>query len=264
MSTQIVEAMKGIAHEELKRLRMPELGVVTNIYPHSDQNDKDNYQCDVRLKNLDVELRRVQITTQVIGLAGIPRVGDLVLLVFVGGDFNQPIIVGRLYNDEDRPPVNDAEEIVYVAPHAKNPDVRRIYLEFPDGMSLTITDEQVNLNAGDTTLTIQKDGDVVVEAKGKVTVRADGDASFRSKGKMTLAASSIEINSRKALELESGTEMKMHASDVKMEADKNTEIKAQIMLNLESQMSLVAKAKQASGYTCDGPLIIRGQVVSIN
>ncbi len=260
----IVEAVKGIAHEELRKLRMPELGVVTNIYPHSDRDDKDNYQCDVRLKRLDVELRKVQIATQVIGLAGIPRVGDLVLLVFVAGDINQPIVVGRLYNDEDRPPVNRGEEIVYVAPHAKNPDVRRIYLEFPDGMYLTITDEDVSLNAGETTVRIQKDGDVVVEAKGKVTVKAGGDASLRSKGKITLAASSIEINSRKALELESGTEMKIHSSDVKIESDQNAEIKAQMMLNIESQMALTAKAKQAASYTCDGPLIIRGSVVSIN
>jgi uncharacterized protein involved in type VI secretion and phage assembly len=45
-------------------------------------------------------------------LANIPNVGDLVVVAFVGGHINAPIILGRLYNDEDLPPKNDVGQLI--------------------------------------------------------------------------------------------------------------------------------------------------------
>lgn len=230
----IVEAMRGIAKVELRKFRMPELGVVTSIFPHSSASDKDNYECNVRLKNSNVELRKVQITTQCIGLVGIPRVGDLVLVVFINGDINAPVVVGRLYNDEDRPPLNKAEEVVYIPPYARKPDVRRIYLEFPGGMIFRVTDDEVDVNAGETKVIIQRNGDVVIESKANVTIKADGDALIKSKGKMTISASSIKMDSEKDLNINSGSDMKIKSgtateitssSQMKVEAGAQMKIK---------------------------------------
>jgi len=205
----LVEAMRDVAQREVKKIRLPELGVVTSIFPHSSAGDKDNYECNVRLKNVNVELRRVQIATQCTGLVEVPRVGDLVLVAFINGDINAPVVIGRLYNDEDRPPINRAEEVVYIPPYARNPDVRRIYLEFPGGMILRITDDEVAVNAGETRVIVQRSGDVIVESKANVNVKADGDALIEAKGNMTFSASSVKINSKKDLNMESGTDMKI-------------------------------------------------------
>jgi uncharacterized protein involved in type VI secretion and phage assembly len=230
----IVETMKIVAQRELHKLRLPTLGVVTSIFPHSSAGDKDNYECNVRMKNTELELRKVPIATQCIGLAGIPRVGDLVIIVFINGDINAPIVVGRLYNDEDRPPLNMAEEIVYVPRYEANAKVRRIYLEFPQKMIFRITDDEVDIKAGETKVIITRDGDVVIESKANVNVVADGDATLKSKGKMTILGESIEIESDKDLKLKSGSDMKVNSgasaeikssAEMKVEASANMKIK---------------------------------------
>jgi uncharacterized protein involved in type VI secretion and phage assembly len=229
----IVETIKGIAQEELKKFHMPQLGVVTSIFPHSSAGDKDNYECNVRLKNADVELRKVPIATQCIGLVGVPRVGDLVVLAFINGDINAPIVIGRLYNDEDRPPLNNAEEVVYIPPYAKKPDVRRIYLEFPGGMIFRITDDEVDVNAGKTKVIIQRDGDVIIESQANINVKAEGDTTVKSKGNMTFSGSSIKIESEKDLNLKSGTEMKVQSgtsAEITASAEMKVEATAQMKI----------------------------------
>jgi len=229
----MVETIKGIAQKELKKLHMPELGVVTSIFSHSSASDKDNYECNVRLKNADMELRKVPIATQCIGLVGIPRVGDLVLLAFINGDINAPIVIGRLYNDEDRPPLNEAEEVVYIPPYAENPDVRRIYLEFPGGMIFRITDDEVDINAGETKVIIQRDGDVIIESKANINVKAEGDATLKSKGNMTISGSSVKIESEKDLNLKSGTDMKVQSgasAEITSSAEMKVEAAAQLKI----------------------------------
>ena len=230
----IVETMRVVAQRELHKLHLPTLGVVTSIFPHSSASDKDNYECNVRLKNTELELRKVPIATQCIGLAGIPRIGDLVIIVFINGDINAPIIVGRLYNDEDRPPLNSAEEIVYLPPYESNPKIRRIYLEFPQGMIFRITDDEVDIKAGETKVVVTRDGDVVIESKANVKVVADGDATLKSKGKMAILGESIEIESNKNLNLKSG-------SDLKVDSGANAEIKSSAEMNVEASANMKIK-----------------------
>ena len=117
MST-IVDTIQAIVRSELRSVRSPELGVVDAVYPHSDDGDLDNYGCDVVLKNTGLLLRRVPVATGHIGTVAIPNVGDLVLVAFEGGDVNQPIVIGRLYNDEDRPPLNTTDEVIFRLPLA--------------------------------------------------------------------------------------------------------------------------------------------------
>lgn len=114
----IVGVMKKVAEHEISKIYTTELGIVTAVFPHAAENDKDNYQCSVKLKNKkqpdgkDFELRKVPITTSHIGLVNIPNVGDLVLVTFLGGDINAPVIIGRLYNDQDLPPINKEKEFI--------------------------------------------------------------------------------------------------------------------------------------------------------
>jgi uncharacterized protein involved in type VI secretion and phage assembly len=232
----IVETMRIVAQREVHKLHLPTLGVVTSIFSHSSEGDKDNYECNVRLKNKEIELRKVPIATQCIGLAGIPRVGDLVIIVFINGDINAPIIVGRLYNDEDRPPLNSAEEIVYVPPYEANSEVRRIYLEFPQGMIFRITDDEVDINAGETKVVITRDGDVVIDSKANVNVVAEGDATLESKGKMTILGESIKIESNKDLNLKSGSAMKVNSGA-------SAEIKASNEMSVEATSNLKIKGQ---------------------
>ena len=208
--TGIVEAMKKVAESEVEKVHVAELGVVTSVFPHADDGDNDNYECSVKLRDKDVELRQVPVATQHIGFASIPQVGDLVLVSFVNGDVNAPVVTGRLYNDEDRPPASQAEEMVYVPPYDSNPDLRRIYIELPDKtVTVTIQDEQVTVHVGDTDIKVSKEDGVSLTSKKAITISTEDDLSIKAKnvkiegdsdtsltatGKMTVKGSTVEIN----------------------------------------------------------------------
>ncbi len=203
MST-IVETIRKVARAEVRKVRTMELGVVTSIFPHSGQSDKDNYECNVKLKNKDLELRKVPVATQGIGLTYVPRVGDLVLVGFVEGDINYPIMMGRLYNDKDRPPVSKDEEIVFIPPYSKKTDRRRLHIELPGGMVLTLTDELLTIKAGKTTLKVKVDGEVTVESDAEVKLQAKGD--------MTISATNIRMKSDQAFEIKAGSTADIQSS----------------------------------------------------
>lgn len=154
MTDGIVATMKKVAEQEARRISTLELGVVTSVFPHASDSDKDNYQCSVKLKHRkqpdggDFELRKVPIATSHIGLAHIPNVGDLVVLGFLHGDLNAPIILGRLYNDEDLPPKNDVGQMI---------------LEGIETVSLT--------TKKGTKIEIDADGNLSIEAQGDVTIK---------------------------------------------------------------------------------------------
>ncbi len=210
----IVDTIQEIVRHELRGVRLAELGLVDAVFPHRSSSDNDNYACDVRLKNSGLLLRRVPVATDRIGTVAIPNVGDLVLLAFDQGDVNQPIIIGRLYNGDDRPPLNDSNEVIFRLPladddsktvkaairnHQSNSPRREIIIEMPPKITVRITDGTVRATAGhsemkldqpdgsggtvtvlagQTQITMNQDGDVTVEAAGSMTLKANGDVSI--------------------------------------------------------------------------------------
>jgi phage baseplate assembly protein gpV len=210
----IVDTIQEIVRHELRGVRVAELGLVDAVYPHSSSGDNDNYACDVRLKNSGLLLKRVPLATGHIGTAAIPNVKDLVLLAFDQGDVNQPIIIGRLYNDDDRPPLNNPDEVIFRLPlaeddnktvkaavrnHQSNSPPREMIVEMPPKITVRITDGTVRATAGksemkldqpdgsggtvtvlagQTQITMNQDGDVTIEAAGSMTLKANGDVSI--------------------------------------------------------------------------------------
>jgi phage baseplate assembly protein gpV len=172
--SDMVEIIRKIIQHELSKIRIGELGVVTSIFPHSGESDKDNYECNVKLKNSGLELRKVPIATNHIGTAAVPNVEDLVLVSFVAGDVNQPIVVGRLYNDKDRPPVNNEKEYILESPYKGSTSFK------------IDTNESIILSAGGTMVTLKKDGDLLVNSKAKATITVEGDTALECKGNVTV------------------------------------------------------------------------------
>ena len=221
MST-VVSTLQQIIRHELSAMHVAELGLVEAVYPHSSGGDGDNYGCDVRLKNSGLLLKRVPIATSHIGTVAIPYEGDLVLLAFEGGDVNQPIVIGRLYNDVDRPPLNNPNEVIFRLPLDESDDKtvkaairnlpnqsepREIIVEMPPKITVRISDGAVRATAGQTEMvldqahssggkvtvvagrtkiTMDQDGDVQVEAVGDLTVKSTGNMSFETSGNLDI------------------------------------------------------------------------------
>jgi uncharacterized protein involved in type VI secretion and phage assembly len=236
----IVSTIQAIVREALNRVHITELGIVEAVYPHSAGSDLDNYGCDVRLKNTGLLLKRVPIATGHIGTVAVPSVGDLVLLAFDRGDVNQPIVIARLYNDEDRPPLNNVNEIISHLPLDADDDQairtairnlrgnsppREMIIEMPPKITVRITDGTVRATAGKTEMkldqpggsggtvtvmagrtqiTMNQDGDVVVEAAGSMTLKATGDLSIE--------ATNVSIKSQANTSIEAGAQATLKAN----------------------------------------------------
>lgn len=230
----IVATLQEIIRQEMRHLRVAELGIVDAVYPHGAEGDRDNYGCDVRLKNSGLLLKKVPVATGHIGTAAVPNVGDLVLLTFENGDVNQPILLARLYNERDRPPVNHPDEVIFRLPlaaaddktikasiknHADADPPREIVFEMPPKITVRITDGTVRATAGKTEMRLdQPDGSggtvtvfagrtkITMDQDGDVTVEAAGDMSFKATGDLSLEGRSVKITGQTTAEVQAGTD----------------------------------------------------------
>jgi phage baseplate assembly protein gpV len=220
----IVDTIAAIVRSELGTVRTTELGVVDAVHPHADGGDDDNYGCDVTLKNSGLQLIRVPVATGHVGTVAIPNVGDLVLLAFDHGDVNAPIIIGRLYDDVDRPPLNTTDEVVFRLPLAEADDrtvlaairnhqdqspPREVVIEMPPKIVVRVVDGSVTATAGTTemkldqagssggtvtvaagrtTITMNQDGDVLLDSAGSVTFKAAADLTLEAAGNVSVKA----------------------------------------------------------------------------
>ena len=135
--------------------------MVQESHPHADAADTDNYACTVVLRDTGLVLRRVPVMTARVGTVAVPEPGQLVLVAFVGGDLAAPVIVGCLYTDAHRPPVNAAGvHVTHLPPGADDAEAvhlelrsageRSIVLTLGDGLALTLADADpaVSLDVG--------------------------------------------------------------------------------------------------------------------
>jgi phage baseplate assembly protein gpV len=235
----IIETIQEIIRHELKSMRVAELGLVEAVYPHSTISDNDNYGCDVRLKNSGLLLRRVPLSTGRIGTVAAPNKGDLVMLAFVGGDINQPIVMGRMYNDIDRPPLSSSDEVVFRLPLAgaedesikaavrntrsKSPP-REMLIEMPPNIRVLITDGSVRATAGKTEMLLDQPGGsqgrvtviagstkIIMNQDGDVSVEAAGSITLKAKGDLNLEGKNVSIKGQMKAKLEAGTQASLKA-----------------------------------------------------
>ena len=242
-------------------MRTTELGLVDSIYPHSAGSDNGNYACDVRLRNSSLLLKRVPLTTDRIGTAAIPNKGDLVLVAFENGDVNQPIVVGRLYNDGDRPPLNNSNEVIFRLPLAQaddktikaairnlqaNSPPRELIIEMAPKITVRLSDGTVRATAGQSEMKLDQSGETggtvtVFAGSSKITMNQDGDVTVESAGDMTLKA----------------------VGDITIQGQ-NISLKAEMEIQIEAQTDATITAN--TGATIDGGVsaTLQGASISVN
>ena len=189
MSTDLLDTLRAIVRDELARIRMPELGVVTAVFPRADDGSDDNHQASVRLGATGVELQHVPVAVGRLGLAWLPQVGDTVLVLFIQGELNAPVVVGSLYDAQVRPPTAKAGETVYMPSDAGgDAALRRLQVALGSDVTLTLDDEHLTVKLGGTELVLTKDGDVAITSAAKLTIKTQGDFSVEASGNIDLKA----------------------------------------------------------------------------
>jgi uncharacterized protein involved in type VI secretion and phage assembly len=208
MTLTLFETIQKIVQEELRQIRTAEIAVVQERHPHAEESDKDNYSCTVALRNSGIVLKQVPVATARIGAACLPEVGNMVLVQFIGGDINAPVITGCLYNDEDRPPVNqdgqsvahlplDAEESDAVHLELKSGETRGVIVKIGKGLALNLQDDdpvvELKVDDGKATLTIARDGTVSLETDGDISIKG-GTIGIEAQNELNLKGGTVNIN----------------------------------------------------------------------
>jgi len=136
------------------------------------------------------------------GMMFLPRIGDEVLVSFVEGDPDQPVITGSLYNANNTPP--------YALP--ANKAVSTIRSTGTIGQPTEVNEIKFNDTAGSQTFTIQAAKDLSVIAANNTTLSAGNSLSVTATGSATLAAgTSLSISATGNATLSSGGGLSVQA-----------------------------------------------------
>ncbi len=230
--SNMLDIMQQVAEKESKPFMITELGIVKAAYPHSDEGDNNNYQCDVELKNRRTDdgspllLKMVPVTVPYMGWTCIPNENDLVVVNFIGGDINAPIITGRLYNDEDRPPVNNETE--FQIQHSL--EEGGTFKMDADGVItltskstenvVTVNDDLVSISNEEVSLTVDFSNETVSIISTKdIELKADNKISFEAKemtiktdDSVKLETNELSMKTQAATKIEAGSSMDIKSS----------------------------------------------------
>jgi hypothetical protein len=173
--SRMIDLIREVVHQELSCLRENALGVVTDIFPHEAADDDHNYEVSLRLKYEGLELARVPVAVGHAGVAAPLKAGDLVLVQFVNGDINQPVVTGYFYHADNRPPLHKADEILFE--HRVSDDTINHLRFAADGAiflqrEVTKPEDNSTAKAG---IKIDKDGNIEVQASDNIVITLTND-----------------------------------------------------------------------------------------
>jgi uncharacterized protein involved in type VI secretion and phage assembly len=186
--SDLLSAIRSIVREEMGAHRAADLAIVTQTFPGD--GSSGNHQVNVRLRETGLEILRAPVAVPRPGVSLLPRTGDLVVVAFIGGDLNSPVVLGALYDSERRPPQAGPLDAVYAPPDDSDDGVRRIFLRTPGGGEVTLTDSALTVSLGGTEMVVNDGGDVTVTSKAKVAIEASADITVKASGALTLEATS--------------------------------------------------------------------------
>lgn len=194
------------------------------------------------------------------GMVVLPEVNDEVLVAFGLGDFDEPYVLGGLYNGKDQPAVGFDKHV----DSGNGSIVRRAFvsrtgmvlemIESPSEQKLTLSTldgkQRITLvQTGDAAIEIISEGPVTVTAKKDVLVSTSGGSVSveSSSGDLTFKGSKVTI--------EATTDLALKGANVK--------ITAQAAAELSGATAKVAGQATAE-ISASGPTTVKGAIVKIN
>lgn len=210
-------------------------GLVNGVMVATVTNNKDpeklgRVKLKFPLRENEHETDWVSVATMMAGASRgslfLPEVNDEVLVAFLLGNLNQPIVIGALWNTTDKPPTpddnNNIRKIVSKKGHEfifdDNDSAAKVTLKSKKGMQLEFTDQsdKIEIKAG---------------ASGPVVTLEGG-----SSGTMTLKSGTnqITIDNKGNIKINSTTGLTLKSTQVTVEATAAMTVKGGASLNLES------------------------------
>jgi uncharacterized protein involved in type VI secretion and phage assembly len=209
----LVPALQALVRDELHSVRAVELGIVTQAFTNAGGSGDNNVAVGVRVRGSALELQHVPVAVGRLGISVCPRVGDLVVIAFVAGDVNSPVVIGSLYDEQNRSPDAKETEVVYVVPDDQNDDDRRVELQLPSGNKLTVKDKRVEITMGQTSVVVESDGAITLDAAGDLTLKAGGSVAISAGKDVSIEAqSSAKLTGTSGVTIESDAQAQLKGS----------------------------------------------------
>ena len=135
-----------------------------------------------------------------------PEVDDEVLIDFVNGNVNEPVIVGCLYNGKDTPPYDNADG---------DNNIRTLVSRSGHVIEIDDTDGSEKITIKDTSGGLE----IVMDTAEKlISVKSSGDITFKADGDFKVEANEISVKA---------------GGDIKQEASSNWEAKGSSQAKVE-------------------------------
>ncbi|REL30717.1 type VI secretion system Vgr family protein [Thalassotalea euphylliae] len=187
------------------------------VHFHWDVSDTKSASCLLRVAQL--------MASSQAGMQFIPRVGDEVLVDFINGDIDQPIVVGSVYNGSNTPLYNqkDATQSGIKTGFAQDTSHE---LCFDDKKG----EEKIALTSGkDLAITVANNATTLVNADDKLTIKKTQTTAIEDKQTITvtngygLTADKIALEGKSEIELKVGSNsIKISSSGITIDASKIT------------------------------------------
>lgn len=191
--SSMVDVIRSVVRLELATVRGPALGVISGVHPHAADGDDFNDEVDVRLQHEGSELAGVPVAVRRPGVSEPLKKGDLVLVQFLDGDFQQPLVTACFHTDDQRPPTHPEGEHV-VEQRIDGKPRNRIRWAIDGRITLEHFDDK---GAVTVTLVLDKEGNLQVTAdKKEITVTCKtfavtGDATI--KGNVVIDGGNLDV-----------------------------------------------------------------------
>ena len=205
MSAALYDSVARIARHESAARAVAGVGKVTDVF--APDGTPADLAVAVELRDAGLVLPRVPVAVGVMGFAAPPAVDDLVVVVFLDGDVNAPVVVGRLYHPGEDPPSAAASgKIALELPSRATDKTLRVIvdggapsflLELPDDVAVEAGPQKVEVKAAEMHVTVETSGGGRAElaAGGStITLKKDGDITVTAGGNLKLEGQQVEIS----------------------------------------------------------------------
>lgn len=204
MSAALYESIARIARHEAAARAVGAVGQVTEIFPAD--GAAPDHAVSIKLRDSGVLLPRVPVAVGVLGFAAIPAVGDLVVVLFLDGDLNAPVVVGRLYHPDLNPPAHADGEIVLALPPGDDqakvkltivPGTPSVLITLPGDVAIECVEDKAEIRAGELRATVDGSGGgraEIAAGGSKITLKKDGDITLTTSGTFKIDAAVVDIS----------------------------------------------------------------------
>ncbi len=180
------------------------------------------------------------------GAMFIPRRGMEVLVSFLNGNPDYPVVIGCLYNADNMPPFQLEGKKNIAGWKSDSTEGGGGYNEF--SMDDTKGSEKVTFHA-------QKDLDSTIENNETRLIKSNRDTTIKANDKLTVTQN-IEIEAFQSITLKVGTnKIVMNQAGITIEG---------LMIKVDAKTILETNGMAMAKHTSGGPMIIKGAILMIN